>query len=560
MSRWSGALLLLLSSRAEALALTGCTVGIDLGTTNSAVAVLRDGKPVIVPNRHGETSSPSVVAYTAEGALVGQDALAQAATNPENTIIGAKRFLGKNLKAVKVDVERAAFAVANGGGAGGVAFLCPAAPAPLAPEAVCAQVLQELLADVERFAGEPAKRAVVTVPAYFSNAQKEATRAAATLAGLEEVQLLSEPVAASLAYGLSGSTGTVVVFDLGAGTFDVSVLALRSDGDVEVLATSGDAHLGGADFDAALCSWLRDALREADVALPAGAAGQVVLATAAEEAKKRLSVLKEVDVGGDDAPSSSAVAVAAAEDDDARADQPTGPRLDVQQAAAGTEPPAAGAVRVSRARLEELSEPLLQRLKGPLYEAAVMAGVTLPGEVVKEKRGKMAKKPKAKLRKKMAKLVPEGKQKHLPLGESIDEIVMVGGATHMVAVRKLVSNLFGVDPRRTVDPMHAVALGAAIQAGIHSGEVQGVRVMAPWQAQLGRMLEAIAEAGDESGDEEGDEASDGGEEDEELEDLPMSAVIDLGDADDDYDEDADEEEAMQAYLATQRQRASGGGD
>lgn len=205
----------------------GCTVGIDLGTTNSAIAVLRDGKPLMVPNRHGETTTPSVVAYTADGVLVGQDALEQAAANPKNTIIGAKRFIGKQLSGVRIDAARAAFDV--GDDECGVVFLCPAAPAPLAPEAVGAELLLELLRDAERFVGEPVARAVVTVPAYFGKGQREAT-----LAGLQDVSILSEPVAASLAYGLGGSTGTVVVFDLGAGTFDVSVLKLEESGDVEV--------------------------------------------------------------------------------------------------------------------------------------------------------------------------------------------------------------------------------------------------------------------------------------------------------------------------------------
>ena len=210
----------------------GCTVGIDLGTTNSAIAVLRDGQPLMVPNRHGETTTPSVVAYTAGGVLVGRDALDQAAANPKNTIIGAKRFIGKQLSSVRIDAARAAFDV--GDDECGMVFLCPGAPAPLAPESVGAELLLELLRDAERFVGEPVARAVVTVPAYFNAVQRDATHMAATLAGLRDISILAEPVAASLAYGLGGSTGTVVVFDLGAGTFDVSVLDLQESGDVEV--------------------------------------------------------------------------------------------------------------------------------------------------------------------------------------------------------------------------------------------------------------------------------------------------------------------------------------
>ena len=231
-----GSHIMLLVAAVAAACLRGCTVGIDLGTTNSAIAVLRDGQPVMVPNAHGDTTTPSVVAYTADGVLVGRSALDQAAANPKNTIIGAKRFIGKRLPGVKVDAERAAFDV--GDDECGVVFHCPAAPAPLAPEAVGAELLLELVRDAERFAGETVARAVVTVPAYFGSEQREATKMAATLAGLRDVSILSEPVAASLAYGLGGSTGTVVVFDLGAGTFDVSVLELQSSGDVEVTATA----------------------------------------------------------------------------------------------------------------------------------------------------------------------------------------------------------------------------------------------------------------------------------------------------------------------------------
>ena len=454
------------------------TIGIDLGTTNSAVAVLKNGAPVLVPNRRGELTTPSVVAYTAGGVLVGADALEQAASNSANTVTAAKRFIGRPFDAVGEDAARVGVAVGAADG-GGVAFSVAAA-APVTPEEVGAQVLLELLRDVEAFAGEPASRAVLAVPAYFDDEQRAATLTAAALAGLDEVTLLAEPVAACVAHGLSGATGRVLVFDLGAGTFDVSVVSLGADGDVEVIATSGDARLGGNDFDAALVQWLGDEFGARGAGDDGDAAWQRRLAEAAEAAKVRLSVLKSVDV------------------------QPEG----VADGAA---------VALTRAQLEVLCEPLLQRLRAPLYEVALSARVALPGESAGEqaeaKHLGMWKKPKKKERRAAAALIPEGTQRRLPLGEAVSEVVMVGGASRMAAVRKLVTNLFGVDPRKTVDPMAAVALGACAHAGALSGEIDGVRVLQAWQAQLGRILDA-ARAGVEL------EKDDAGDEGEELEQVP----------------------------------------
>ena len=201
-------------------AATGCTVGIDLGTTNSAVALLRDGVPVMVPNGNGNLTTPSVVAYTDDGVIVGDDALSQARSNVGNTLHSFKRFLGRSLNQVERDAEAVGFNVV-GGEDGGVAFVCPASPEPVAPEEASAAMLRQLVADAEKFAGTAVTSAVITVPAYFTEKQRAATRVAAALAGLDRVALLSEPVAACLAYGLSGAVGTVLVFDLGAGTFDV---------------------------------------------------------------------------------------------------------------------------------------------------------------------------------------------------------------------------------------------------------------------------------------------------------------------------------------------------
>jgi molecular chaperone DnaK len=267
--------------------------------------------------------------------------------------------------------------------------------------------------------------------------------------------LLAEPVAACLAHGLTGATGTVLVFDLGAGTFDVSVLRISEGGSVEVVATSGDPRLGGNDFDSALLRWLADESDELGIHVRDDPSAMRQLAEACEAAKKRLSVVSSVSV----------------------------PLPSADVARHGDSP----SVTLSRKQLEVLCDTLLRRLKLPLYEVALSARVTLPGELNPD-HGKVVRKLNAKKRRALSKVRPEGRQNYLPTGAPIDEVILVGGATHMVAVRRLVSNVFGVDPRRTVDPMHAVALGAAVQAGVLSGEVSGVRVLQSWQAQLSRWL------------------------------------------------------------------------
>ena len=458
----------------------GLTVGIDLGTTNSAVAVLRDGGvPEIVKNRRGDMTTPSVVAFLEGGdVLVGEDALEQTSKNVYNTVHSAKRFIGRPLKSMSVAAKAAGCEVIASAD-GGCLFNLPSLPQPIAPEEVSAQLLGSLLADAEAATGTRAERAVITVPAYYDEAQRQATMAAAALAGLEQVTLLAEPVAACLAHGISGATGTVLVFDLGAGTFDVSVLRISDGGSVEVVATSGDARLGGNDWDAALLSWLCEESERLGVKAKGDASKMRQLMQAGEAAKKRLSVVKSVEV-----PLPVAAATAAA---DADIEMGEGEGEEIVE------------ITLSRERFEKLCDGLFRRLKTPLYEVALSAKITLPGELDPD-HGTVKKRLKVKARRKAAKLRPEGRQKYLPTGQQVDEIVLVGGATHMVGVRKLVANIFGVDPRRTVDPMQAVALGAAIQAGVLSGEVRGVRVLQTWQATLSRLLEA-------SGSEEGVQAA-----------------------------------------------------
>lgn len=516
---------LLLLLRAALAHVPGATVGIDLGTTNSAIAILRDGAPVIVPNGRGELTTPSAVAFAADGTtLVGTDALEQAASNVANTVYAAKRFIGRPLARVRGYVKNVGFAVIDAGD-DAVAFEIPAVGAPVTPEEASAHLLRALLDDAESATGTRAERAVITVPAYFDDRQRRATRAAAALAGLTEVDMLAEPVAASLAYGLSGAVGTLVVFDLGAGTFDVSVLRRSASGDVEVVATSGDARLGGNDFDAALVAWLEKQGAAQGWELQGDQAAMRQLADAAEAAKKRLSVVKSVQVAR---PYADADAAATTD--------------------ASSPGSTAAHVELSREQLEQLCDPILRRLRTPLYEAALTARITLPGELEPEY-GKPKRQLSRKARRAAAKLRPEGRQKYLPTGDAVDEVILVGGATHMVAVRKLVANVFGVDPRRTVDPMQAVALGAAVHAGVLAGEVGGTRVLQAWQAQLGRMLEPGG-GGEESAA--SDDVSDlvG-----ELSDGTQPSEGAAEEESQDAAESAEEEAAVAAWLAAQRKAA-----
>ena len=405
----------------------GSTVGIDLGTTNSAIAVFDgDGNPRVVPNVHGEMTTPSVVAYGADGsAMVGQEAIAHASTDVSNVVFSAKRFIGRPLRSVQSFVEAAGAPVREGVD-GDVAFECPACTEPVAAEEVSAQVLRSLLADAERHTGQRADRAVITIPAYFDERQRLATLAAARLAGLAEVQLLAEPVAACVAHQLSGAVGTILVFDLGAGTFDVSVLRLSAGGDLEVVATSGDARLGGNDFDAALVGWLR---KEGAVRLGTSYARDPAalrqLREASEAAKKRLSVVKQVDVplpGGSGGSGGKAAAGGAVAGGGAAAGGAA-----AGGAAGGAASASAAAVTLSRATLEAVCDELFRRMKRPLYEVALSARLTLPGELDAE-HGTVRPRLNAKQRKAAAKRRPEGKQRYLPTGAPVDEIVLVIGA------------------------------------------------------------------------------------------------------------------------------------
>ena len=397
--------IMFVSLAAIAAHVPGLTVGIDLGTTNSAVAVLRDGGvPEIVKNRRGDMTTPSVVAFLEGGdALVGEDALEQTSKNVYNTVHSAKRFIGRPLKSMSVAAKAAGCEVIASAD-GGCLFNLPSLPQPIAPEEVSAQLLGSLLADAEAATGTRAERAVITVPAYYDEAQRQATMAAAALAGLEQVTPLAEPVAACLAHGISGATGTVLVFDLGAGTFDVSVLRISDGGSVEVVATSGDSRLGGNDWDAALLSWLCEESERLGVKAKGDASKMRQLMQAGEAAKKRLSVVKSVEVP---------LPVAASDGGGGRRyrdgrGRRGGDRRD----------------HIEPGALRKLCDGLFRRLKTPLYEVALSAKITLPGELDPD-HGTVKKRLKVKARRKAAKLRPEGRQKYLPTGQQVDEIVLV---------------------------------------------------------------------------------------------------------------------------------------
>ncbi|MGC9040422.1 MAG: Hsp70 family protein, partial [Roseiflexus sp.] len=237
-------------------------VGIDLGTTNSVVAVMEGGDPVVIPNAEGNRTTPSVVAFTKNGErLVGLTAKRQATINPENTFYSIKRFIGRNFDETTVEREMVPFKVVKGP-RNDVRVYAPATGKEYAPQEISAMVLQKLKTDAEAYLGEPVTKAVITVPAYFNDSQRQATKDAGKIAGLEVLRIINEPTAAALAYGLDKKKDeTILVFDLGGGTFDVSVLEV-GDGVVEVKATNGDTHLGGDDYDQRIVNWLIDEFRK----------------------------------------------------------------------------------------------------------------------------------------------------------------------------------------------------------------------------------------------------------------------------------------------------------
>jgi molecular chaperone DnaK len=390
------------------------TIGIDLGTTNSCVAVLEGGEPTVIPNAEGGRTTPSVVAFTKDGQrLVGAPAKRQSVTNPQNTIFSIKRFMGRKYSEVSEEMKIVPYEVVAG--PNGDARV-KAEDKEYAPPEISAMILQKMKADAEAYLGETVTDAVVTVPAYFNNAQREATKDAGKIAGLNVLRIINEPTAASLAYGLDKeSDQTILVFDLGGGTFDVSILEL-GEGVFEVKATNGDNHLGGDNFDKAIVDWMvAEFKREQGIDLAQDKMALQRLYEAAEKAKIELSSTTSTQIN---LPFITAT--------------PEGPKhLDLQ---------------LTRAKLNELTHDLLERVVGPTKQALADAGLD---------------------------------------AAKIDHVILVGGMTRMPAVQEKVKELVGKDPHKGVNPDEVVAVGAAIQAGVLKGEVKDVLLLDVTPLSLG---------------------------------------------------------------------------
>ncbi len=384
----------------------GKIIGIDLGTTNSVVAVMEGGEPVVITNAEGGRTTPSVVAFTKSGErLVGQAAKRQAITNPENTIFSIKRFMGRKFEEVGTEREEVPF-VTQAGMSGDVRAVVSGTE--YSPPEISAMILQKMKQTAEDYLGEEVTEAVITVPAYFNDSQRQATKDAGEIAGLEVKRIINEPTAASLAYGLDQDRDQkIAVYDLGGGTFDVSILEL-GDGVFEVKSTNGDTHLGGDDFDQKVMEWIAEEFRKMEgIDLRKDPMALQRLKEAAEKAKCELSTAMETEVN---LPFITA--------------DESGPKhLNVN---------------LSRAKFESLVEELINRTAGPCEQALADAG----------------------LRK----------------GE-IDEVILVGGSTRIPKVQSLVTDLFGRDPHKGVNPDEVVAVGAAVQGGVLAGEVTDVLLL-----------------------------------------------------------------------------------
>jgi molecular chaperone DnaK len=392
----------------------GKVIGIDLGTTNSVVAVMEGGQPTVIVNQEGARTTPSVVAFTKDGErLVGQVAKRQAVTNPENTVFSIKRFMGRKFDEVASEASRVPYKVARADN--GDAWV-NARDKKYSPPEVSAMILQKLKQAAEDYLGSKVTDAVITVPAYFNDAQRQATKDAGRIAGLNVSRIINEPTAAALAYGLDKKKDeTIAVYDFGGGTFDISVLEV-GEGVVEVKATNGDTHLGGDDIDDRVIAWLVAEFKKAEgIDLSKDRMALQRLKEGAEKAKIELSTAMETEIN---LPFVTADA--------------TGPKH-LQ-------------VKLTRAKLEQLVEDLLQRTMAPVKQALADAGVE---------------------------------------PSSIDEIVLVGGSTRMPKVQQLVREFFGKEPHKGVNPDEVVAVGAAAQGGVLSGEVKDLLLLDVTPLSLG---------------------------------------------------------------------------
>ncbi|WP_282929778.1 molecular chaperone DnaK [Anaerococcus sp. Marseille-Q7828] len=369
-------------------------IGIDLGTTNSAVAVMEGGSPVIIPNSEGNRTTPSVVAFSKDGErLVGETAKRQAITNPDRTISSIKREMGSDFKTAEIDGKK------------------------YSPEEISAMILQKLKSDAEKYLNDTVTNAVITVPAYFTDAQRQATKDAGKIAGLTVDRIINEPTAASLAYGLDKEhdQAKIMVYDLGGGTFDVSILEV-GDGVFEVLSTRGNNKLGGDDFDNKVVDYLASEFKkETGVDLTKDLTAMQRLKDAAEKAKKELSSTMTTNVN---LPFITAVD-----------GQPV--HLDIS---------------LSRAKFDELTKDLVEATRGPVNDALKDAGLA---------------------------------------ASDVEKVLLVGGSTRIPAVQELVKNIIGKEPQRDINPDESVALGAAIQGGVLTGEVKDLLLLDVTPLSLG---------------------------------------------------------------------------
>ena len=390
-------------------------IGIDLGTTNSCVAIMDGKNPKVIENSEGARTTPSVVAFTESEKLIGQSAKRQAVTNPENTLYAVKRFIGRSFEddTVQKDLGLSPFKIIKGNN--GDAWV-EAQGEKYSPSQISAFILQKMKETAESYTGETITQAVITVPAYFNDAQRQATKDAGKIAGLEVLRIINEPTAASLAYGLDKKqSGTVVVYDLGGGTFDVSILEV-GDGVFEVKSTNGDTHLGGEDFDLRIIDFLASEFKkEQGIDLKNDKLALQRLKEAAEKAKIELSSSTQTDVN---LPFVTA-------------DQSGPKHLNV---------------KLTRAKLEELVDDLLQSTIEPCKKALSDAGLS---------------------------------------ASDINDVILVGGMTRMPKVTEIVKNFFGKDPSKGVNPEEVVAMGAAIQAGVLQGDVKDVLLLDVTPLSLG---------------------------------------------------------------------------
>jgi len=392
----------------------GRCVGIDLGTTNSVVAIMEGGQPKVITNEEGGRTTPSVVAFTKDGSkLVGQVAKRQAVTNPTNTIFSAKRFIGRTFEESQQETRRIPYKVVRGD-KNDPRFEIQGKL--YTPQEISAQVLMKLKKAAEDYLGQPVTDAVITVPAYFNDSQRQATKDAGTIAGLNVKRIINEPTAAALAYGLDKKKDeTIAVFDLGGGTFDISILEV-GDNVVEVKATNGDTHLGGDDFDNRVMDWLIEEFKkDQGIDLSKDPMAVQRLREAAEKAKVELSSVLETDINLPFITADSA-----------------GPKH--------------LSLKLTRSKFEALVEDLVQKTLQPCKQAMADAGIK---------------------------------------SDKIDEVVLVGGSTRVPRIQQIVRDFFGKEPNKSVNPDEVVAIGAAVQAGVLTGDVKDVLLLDVTPLSLG---------------------------------------------------------------------------